>query len=411
METPMTTCQQVFTTDQLAQQIFDCAREQLTGRLDVEDLQGKQWTLYFSYGSISGGSGMHPIRSWNRQLSRHCPHLIAELVDRQSDRAPSFDYDFLAEWVKQGKIQREQMVEMVENQVIEILFDIIQHRELLSKDREWQMTYKSVAEYAKSTSLVMMQAEDMWQQANKYWETWQEAELADFSPNLAPVVLHAQELQQQTSELVYNNLTALGDGKWTLRDLAVKFNRSLLLLTKPLLPYLRDGLIELIEVKDLKSIQQPSTRDVTNNVPISLVSAVTDSVNPSPAPRTDYLVACIDDSKVDTQILNHILTQAGYRFINIENHEKAIPTLILQKPDLIFLDLVMPIVNGYEICAQIRRIPFFKYTPVVIVTGKNGITDWARAKMVGSSDFITKPIDREKLVRVLQTYLPIANPV
>lgn len=407
----MTTCQQVFTTDQLAQQIFDCAREQLTGRLDVEDLQGKQWTLYFSYGSISGGSGLHPIRSWNRQLSRHCPQLIAELVDRQFDRAPSFDYDFLAEWVKQEKIQREQMVEMVENQVIEILFDIIQHRELLSKDREWQMTYKSVPEYAKTTSLVMMQPEDMWQQATKYWEAWQEAELADFSPNLAPVVLHAQELQQQTSELVYNNLTALGDGNWTLRDLAVKFNRSLLLLTKPLLPYLRDGLVELIEVKDLKSIQKPATRDVTNNVPISLVSAVTDSVNSAPAPRTDYLVACIDDSKVDTQILNHILTQAGYRFINIENHEKAIPSLILQKPDLIFLDLVMPIVNGYEICAQIRRIPFFKYTPVVIVTGKNGITDWARAKMVGSSDFITKPIDREKLVRVLQTYLPIANPV
>lgn len=407
----MTTCQQVFTTDQLAQQIFDCAREQLTGRLDVEDLQGKQWTLYFSYGSISGGSGMHPIRSWNRQLSRHCPQLISELVDRQFDRAPSFDYDFLAEWVKQEKIQREQMVEMVENQVIEILFDIIQHRELLSKDREWQMTYKSVPEYAKTTSLVMMQPEDMWQQATKYWEAWQEAELADFSPNLAPVVLHAQELQQQTSELVYNNLTALGDGNSTLRDLAVKFNRSLLLLTKPLLPYLRDGLVELIEVKDLKSIQKPSTRDVTNNVPISLVSAVTDSVNSAPAPRTDYLVACIDDSKVDTQILNHILTQAGYRFINIENHEKAIPSLILQKPDLIFLDLVMPIVNGYEICAQIRRIPFFKYTPVVIVTGKNGITDWARAKMVGSSDFITKPIDREKLVRVLQTYLPIANPV
>jgi CheY-like chemotaxis protein len=255
----------------------------------------------------------------------------------------------------------------------------------------------------------MMQAEDMWQQATKYWEAWQEADLADFSPNLAPVVLHAQELQQQTSELVYDNLTALGDGNWTLRDLAVKFNRSLLLLTKPLVPYIRDGLIELIEVKDLNSIPKHPTRDVTNNVSISLLSAVTDPVNPSPAPRTDYLVACIDDSKVDTQILNHILTQAGYRFINIENHEKAIPTLILQKPDLIFLDLVMPIVNGYEICAQIRRIPFFKYTPVVIVTGKNGITDWARAKMVGSSDFITKPIDREKLVKVLQTYLPIAN--
>jgi len=410
METPMTTCQ-VLTTDQLAQQIFDCAREQLTGRLDVEVLQGKQWTLYFSYGSIWGGSGVHPIRSWYRQLSRHCPQLIAELVDSQSDDSTGLDYDSLAELVKQEKVQRQQMVEIVENQVIEILFDIIQHREQLSKDLEWRLTYKPVSEYARNTTLVMMQAEEIWQQATRYWEAWREADLAECSPNWAPIILQPEQLRQQTSELVYDNLTALGDGNWTLRDLTVKFNRSLLLLTKPLIPYIRDGLIKLIEVKDLDGIPKPADTDVTNDVSRLQLSSPTNSVSPGQGQRTDYLVACIDDSQVDTQIMNHILTQAGYRFINIENQGNALPTLILHKPDLIFLDLVMPVANGYEICAQIRRVPFFKYTPVVIVTGKNGITDWARAKLVGSSDFITKPINREKVLKVLQAYLPIANPM
>lgn len=399
---------EVFTTDELAEQIFFCAKERFTGRLDidVEERQGKQWSLYFSEGFIWGGCGVHPMRSWYRQLSRHCPQLVVESVGQEPAQPVCTDYDSLAELVQQGKIPRDQMVELVENQVIEILFDIIQQREQLPAHLALQLTYTPSSEYLRDASLAMIPADEIWRQARKYWEAWQEADLVDCYPNLAPVILHPEELQRQTSKLVYDSLSALADGNLTLRDLAVKFNRSLLLLSKPIMPFLRDGLMGLIEVQDLGYDQKPAGRDSTDQLSTPQPATVTNPASSVQPQRTHYLVACIDDSQVDTTIMNHILGEAGYQFINIENQENALPTLILHKPDLIFLDLVMPIVNGYEICAQIRRIPFLKYTPVIIVTGKNGITDWARAKLVGATDFLVKPINRETVLKVLQMNLP-----
>jgi chemotaxis family two-component system response regulator PixG len=403
----MKTCE-VFTTDELAEQIFFCAKERFTGQLDVavEEHPGKHWSLYFSEGFIWGGCGVHPMRSWYRQLSRHCPQLVVEPAGQEPVQLLCKDYNSLAELVKQGKVPQEQAVELVENQVIEILFDIIQQREqLLPAHLELQLTYGPDAKYLRDSTFATIQTDQIWWQARKYWEAWQEEDLVECSPNSAPIILRPEELQRHTSKLVYDNLTALGNGNWTLRDLAVKLNRSLLRLTKPIVPYVHDGLMRLIEIKDLYE----QKLDSSNSTYKSPDRAPVGDMDSSPElERAGYLVACIDDSQVDTQIMNHILTQAGYQFINIHNQEKALPTMLLHKPDLIFLDLVMPIVNGYEICAQIRRIPLFKYTPVIFVTGKNGITDRARAKLVGSSDFIAKPINREKVLKVLQTYLPIA---
>ncbi|NES25026.1 MAG: response regulator, partial [Symploca sp. SIO3E6] len=80
--------------------------------------------------------------------------------------------------------------------------------------------------------------------------------------------------------------------------------------------------------------------------------------------------------------------------------------LLEHKPELIFLDLVMPIANGYEICAQIRRVSAFQEIPVIIITSSDGIVDRVRAKVVGSSGFLTKPIEQEKVLHILHRYLP-----
>jgi len=85
--------------------------------------------------------------------------------------------------------------------------------------------------------------------------------------------------------------------------------------------------------------------------------------------------------------------------------------LLEQRLSLIFLDLVMPIANGYEICAQIRRTSIFKDMPVIIVTGNDGIVDRVRAKIVRSTDFLAKPIDTNKVLTILQKYISIPNPI
>ncbi|MBD2451531.1 response regulator [Nostoc sp. FACHB-152] len=119
------------------------------------------------------------------------------------------------------------------------------------------------------------------------------------------------------------------------------------------------------------------------------------------------LVACVDDSPTICRSLEEILSQQGYRFVGIQDSLTAVLKLIKSKPDFIFLDLLMPKVNGYEICSQIRKTPSLKDVPVVILTGKDGIVDRMRAKLVGATDFLGKPVESEKVLNVLHKYLSV----
>jgi two-component system, chemotaxis family, response regulator PixG len=84
---------------------------------------------------------------------------------------------------------------------------------------------------------------------------------------------------------------------------------------------------------------------------------------------------------------------------------RAIAVLLARKPNLIFLDLVMPSTNGYEICSQLRKLSYFRDTPIVILTGHDGIVDRVRAKLVGASDFLSKPADAETVLSVIRKHL------
>lgn len=96
---------------------------------------------------------------------------------------------------------------------------------------------------------------------------------------------------------------------------------------------------------------------------------------------------------------------AGYQFVSEQDGLRAITMLLSRKPDLIFLDLIMPNTNGYEICSQLRKLSYFRYTPIIILTGNEGIVDRVRANMVGSTDFINKPVQEDLVVETINTYL------
>ena len=113
---------------------------------------------------------------------------------------------------------------------------------------------------------------------------------------------------------------------------------------------------------------------------------------------------CIDDSSTVCTRMKQIITGEGSRFFGIQDPMKAIPSLLKNQPDLIFLDLMMPIVNGYELCAQIRRISQAKRIPIVILTGKDGLIDRVRSKVVGANDFIAKPVNQQQVLSILRKY-------
>ncbi|NEP57879.1 MAG: response regulator [Symploca sp. SIO2G7] len=393
--------------NELEQQIQTCVREQFTGRLDLcmTDIDSQQWSLYFFKGGLSKStSKIHSIRRWCRQLTIQCPQLAVNSVGEGSERLQYWDYDSLASLVRQGQLLRKKMAAVVEGNIREIFFDIIQQVEL-GRDLGESLIYRKIPESNRDAILLLIRTEPVWQQAKQAWEAWQQAGLKKLSPNLAPVIWDVEKLRQHTSLLVYHNLTTLADGNRTLRDLAVKLKQQLLPLTKSIMPYFRQELMGLIEVGDL-SLKRKTPR-ATNYRAATTVS----TVRKVQAQLTSPLVVYIDDSRSDSLMMSQILARAGYRFINIRDPLKALPILLEQKPDLIFLDLVMPMVNGYEICSQIRRISLFQDTPVIILTSSDGIVDRVRAKMVGSSGFLAKPIERNKVLSTLQSYLPTTAPM
>ena len=84
---------------------------------------------------------------------------------------------------------------------------------------------------------------------------------------------------------------------------------------------------------------------------------------------------------------------------------ESLGILLTRKPDFIFLDLVMPNANGYEICTQLRKLSSFRDTPIVILTGNDGFANRLRSNFAGASDFVSKPFNAEIVLSVIGKHL------
>lgn len=122
-------------------------------------------------------------------------------------------------------------------------------------------------------------------------------------------------------------------------------------------------------------------------------------------PRS-YKIVCIDDSP---SILQAIQTHLDEQFnvVMIADPLKALMQVMRHNPDVILLDVGMPNLDGYELCAMLRRHPRFRETPVIMVTGHTGFIDRARAKLVGASGYLTKPFTRTELLDTIAKHIPI----
>lgn len=122
--------------------------------------------------------------------------------------------------------------------------------------------------------------------------------------------------------------------------------------------------------------------------------------------RTTYTVACIDDSPTVLNAIQKFLEDQSLSVVAINDPVKALMQIVRSKPDLILLDITMPNLDGYELCALLRRHPRYKRTPIVMVTGNTGFIDRARAKLVRASGYLTKPFTQSDLLKMVFKHLP-----
>ncbi|MBD2294670.1 response regulator [Anabaena sphaerica FACHB-251] len=368
-----------------------CTQFQYNGKLNIKSSKGRQWAFYYRLGRIVWATGgTHPFRRWRRQMAQYCPDIDLEKIRcRSEDFAIDYwDYNILDILYKRQKIQREQIQAIVENTIAELFFDLAQEVDFASVS--CNLSQEVILDMPMSFTSADMSIKHM----QDSWAIWSQVGLANVSPNSSPVLRRPEQLQQMVSASVYKNFVNLINGKYTLRELAVKMKQDVMPVSRSLLPYILKGIIELVELPDLPlqvtDGDNSNSRQTRNRIH-----------------RIAPLIACVDDSPLVCKTLEDIITSNGLRFTKVQDAIQALPVLIQDKPDLIFLDLIMPVASGYEICTQLRRIPAFANTPVIILTGNDGLLDRVRAKVVGSTDFISKPIVADRVMGVIRKYLPV----
>ncbi|MCP4432058.1 MAG: response regulator [Gammaproteobacteria bacterium] len=113
----------------------------------------------------------------------------------------------------------------------------------------------------------------------------------------------------------------------------------------------------------------------------------------------------IDDSKTIRRSAETLLKKVGCEVVTAVDGFEALAKITVHKPDIIFVDIMMPRLDGYQTCALIKNNQTFKATPVIMLSSKDSIFDRARGRIVGSEEYLTKPFSKEDLIKAITAHV------
>lgn len=380
----------------LSNRLIAISRKQFTGSLNIVASSIDKWSLYFFRGRMVWGySGQHSRRQLRQHIIRYQVKINPINLDpcQINNNHNCWVYQLLCSLLQEQQITREKFDKIIKSIVLEVLFDILQ------QENQRQISYQIKPNTKKNIlhwPIALIDTKSILKKAVENWSNWSNSGLTYLSPNFGIVLHKPEQFQEQISPILYNKLGKLINSHRSLRDIASKIKSDQFRLAKFLLPHIQKGLIKLRKLPDI-----PIIFPHLQTINLKLYQQGKSSQEKKNKP----LIACIDDSLIVCYQMKKIVIANSFDFVGINSSVKAIITLIERKPDLIFLDLIMPIANGYEICAQIRRISALKETPVIILTSSNRLIDRVRATMVGCSDYLTKPIREKQVIETINKYV------
>jgi two-component system, chemotaxis family, response regulator PixG len=371
--------------------------QQATGQLRVKPQMNSEehWRIYLHEGKIVWVAGSkHFVRRWARIARQYGDTFVnVEALFKAQEMTPWAGQEFnefqqgylLIQATKTHALLLNKAKALLQDFWNECFFTLLSYPHLHT---EWlpvtEMPQKVVWLYMDTTLKRATTMEQQWQQEVG---SVMASLPTRFSPEYAPLVAKPDELRTKVSENTFNFMTTKLNGQLTFWDLAVLMQKPLSSVARSFLPLLQAGILQQQDTPDFSS---PLRRK---------------SIQVQPGKTCKGVIACVDDSPVMGKTLEAILSPLGYEIFHVIEPIQGLGQLISRRPALIFLDLMMPNTNGYEVCAFLRKSTVFKETPIVMLTGRDGVVDRIRAKVVGSTEFLSKPPEADKVIQVVQRLL------
>ncbi len=274
----------------------------------------------------------------------------------------TWEYQTLCTMVKQGYLTGESAVALVRGLMAEVLFDAARSPEL---------SFESDSQNRLEVQFTLFSVDTALESLRTRLTDWEESGFSTWPP-----LYYAPLLTKPAVVSLPKQLLELLNGQQTFWEVAAFLRLDVTEILKLLMPFIQQGAIDAVEVVDFGSRS----------------TAIPSKAAAQQAP----LIVCIDDSPVVCQIVENILTKAGYRFLAIQDPLQAIKALEQERPALILLDLIMPGMGGHALCLQLRKSELFKQVPIIVLSSNDSLIERLRAKMAGATDFCNKPLEAPK---------------
>jgi two-component system, chemotaxis family, response regulator PixG len=380
----------------LATQLVTINQSAFSGNLTVQVDRATSWIFSFRLGRLGWVNEGNGNSIGLNQLNL-APSNLKKI---SSGSRKTLNSHILVSLLSDKLIERQQCTELIARIAIEYLFDIIQ----FSFTHDNHLSYEMESTGAQNDRLNIMsplvEIQPILKVSIQEWQQWLAEGLATYSPSWLPTIPDPSQALALFPDRNLQQIILSIDGTRSLRDLAIYHQHDLHSFTKSLLPLLASKQIVLLPKSNtpVKSIDNAHER-------VDSINTERAAQNIKLTKSTSQLnIACINENVFTYQCLKEIFMQRDCRSFCIQDPTKIVPSLIGNKPDLIFLDLVMSTTNGYEICKQIRRISSLKNVPVVILTSKDSSRDRTQAQDAGANGFLGKPVRSESAIAMLDKY-------
>jgi two-component system, chemotaxis family, response regulator PixG len=380
----------------LATQLVAINQSAFSGNLTVKVDRDTSWVFSFRLGRlgwVNEGEG-NSISLTQLNLA---PSNLKKI---NSGSRKTLNSHILVSLLSEKLIERQQCTELIARIAIEYLFDIIQS----SFNPDNQLSYELESTGAQNDRLNIMsplvEIQPILKVSRQDWQQWLGAGLATYSPSWFPTIPDPSQALKLFSDENLQQIILSIDGMRSLRDLASYHQQELESFTKSLLPLLESTAIVLVPKSKFKTTQIDNTHKKIGSVKSENAEQ---KIKPTRS-NSQLNIACINENVFTYQCLKDIFIQRECRSFGIQDPIKIVPGLLGNKPDLIFVDLVLSTTNGYEVCKQIRRISSLKNVPVVILTSKDSSRDRTQAMEAGANGFLGKPVRSESVLQMLDKY-------